>query len=213
MKIRDSQPKVGGLTTDQEVSHLLRTDRLALREFTIEDAPMLVELDSDPEVMKYISRGVPTKAEHIVDSFLPRILRTTKSELTTGFWAAILIDSNEFAGWFHLRPDRLVEDSMELGYRLRRNFWGLGLATEGSKALIRRAFERGHADTITAATLLQNEASKRVMANCGMYFDGIFYYPENMLPDWSKEERKAVRYKICRSDYFQNLESENGDMK
>ena len=46
-----------------------------------------------------------------------------------------------FIGWFHLRPP----DDPELGYRLRRDLWGRGYATEGSRALIDHAFTHGAA--------------------------------------------------------------------
>ena len=52
----------------------LETDRLVLRQFTAADLDNLVELDSDPDVMRYITGGRPTPREHVRDEVLPAFL-------------------------------------------------------------------------------------------------------------------------------------------
>jgi RimJ/RimL family protein N-acetyltransferase len=61
----------------------LETDRLRLRQFTRNDIDLLVELDSDPEVMRYITFGVPTPRASYADVFLPRWCATRSRR-----WAA-----------------------------------------------------------------------------------------------------------------------------
>ena len=116
----------------------LETERLLLRQFTPDDAEILVELDSDPRVMRYITGGIPTSRGEIEGDFL-RHLDYYRRFPGYGFWAALEKTTGEFLGWFHFRPGPDdPQDQPELGYRLRRAAWGKGLATEGSRALTAR---------------------------------------------------------------------------
>lgn len=177
---------------------LLETERLFLRRFTMADAPLLHALDSDPEVMRYISKGRPTPLDVIEQRVLPRWLSHYETYTHFGYWAAHERDSGAFTGWFHMRPDRFTPEELELGYRLMRRVWGRGYATEGGRALIERAFEAWGIDKISARTLTDNTSSRRVMEKCGLRFEEAFIYPEKMLPDWTEEERRAVKYGLSR---------------
>jgi hypothetical protein len=99
----------------------LETERMYFRRFRVEDAQLLFELDSDPEVMRFISKGQPTPLARIQNEFIPRFLDYYKQTPPRGFWAAHLRRNKEFIGWFHLRPDRISPGEMELGYRLKRS--------------------------------------------------------------------------------------------
>ena len=180
----------------------LETERLFLRPFTRDDAPLLYALDSDPEVMRYISKGKPTPLEKITDEVLPRWLRYYETSDYLGFWAAHERASGDFTGWFHLRPDRFTPEEMELGYRLMRRFWGRGYATEGSRALVEKAFIDWDIDRVVAATLVGNTASQRVMEKCGLRFETRFTYPESLLPGWTEAERQAVKYGVSRAEFL-----------
>lgn len=183
-------------------SILLETERMYFRQFRAEDASLLFELDADPEVMRYITKGQPTPLARIQNEFIPRFLEYYKQSPPRGFWAAHLRASGEFIGWFHLRPDKISPEEMELGYRLRRNVWGRGLATEGSLALIRKGFQEWGCETISARTMVGNFASRRVMEKAGLRFECEFRYPADLLHGWIAEgERRAVKYSITRADF------------
>ncbi len=150
---------------------LLQTERLILHRFTAHDADNLVELDSDPEVMRFINGGRPTTRAEIQADVLPAFLAYDERSDGYGFCAAIERLDGAFLGWFHLRPaPDARSDEPELGYRLRRSAWGRGYATEGSRALIDRAFAELGARRVTASALTGNEASTRVMEKCGLRF-------------------------------------------
>lgn len=125
----------------------LETDRLALLRFTGDDVDNVVELDSDPEVMRYLTGGKPTPREVVREDIVPRWLAYYERYDGYGFWAVIEKLTGQFLGWFHFRPhpdglrsDGTARAGVELGYRLRRAAWGKGYATEGSRALIRKGF-------------------------------------------------------------------------
>jgi RimJ/RimL family protein N-acetyltransferase len=151
------------------VSGELETARLWLRRFTADDEDALVELDGDPEVMRYLNSGLPTPPELIRDEILPRFVRYHDEHPGWGYWAAIEKASGEFIGWFglHWRTEGSPGD-VELGYRLRRAAWGQGYATEGARALVRRAFQELGVQRVLATTYQDNLASRRVMEKLGL---------------------------------------------
>jgi RimJ/RimL family protein N-acetyltransferase len=147
----------------------LETERLLLRRFTTDDVDNLVDLDSDPEVMRYITGGATTPREEVEHVDLPAFMSYYKRCDGYGFWAAIDKTTDRFLGWFHLRPhEGDPVDQPELGYRLRREAWGTGYATEGARALIRRGFTDLGAERVVASAFRDNLASRRVMEKCGM---------------------------------------------
>ncbi len=147
----------------------LETERLILRRFTPDDVDLLVELDSDPEVMRYLNGGSPTPREVIEREALPRFLRFNDRANGVGYWAAIERASGSFLGRVFLRiMDLDHPEVLDLGYRLRQAAWGQGYATEASRALLRQVFADPGIQRITAAALAGNIASRRVMEKAGM---------------------------------------------
>ena len=146
------------MTAPATAPGLLETERLWLRGFTDSDADaqLLFDLDSDPEVMRFIGPfGMPT-----VEAYRERIrtvwLPYYSPHSSRGFWAIIEKDTEQFVGWCFVRPAMDYKfaaeagwtrpSDLELGYRLRRAAWGRGLATEASAALVHRAARRPRRD-------------------------------------------------------------------
>jgi RimJ/RimL family protein N-acetyltransferase len=147
----------------------LETERLVLRRFTAGDVDNLFDLDSDPEVMRFLNGGTPTPREVIEHDILPRFLRSYERFPGCGFWAAIEKATGEFLGWFSFRPpEGAGPGEVELGYRLRKAAWGQGYATEASRALIRKAFTELGVQRVVATTFAANLASRRVMEKAGL---------------------------------------------
>jgi RimJ/RimL family protein N-acetyltransferase len=147
----------------------VETDRLVLRRFTEADVDNLFDLDSDPEVMRFLTGGKPTSRDAILNETLPRFLDYYERFAGFGFWAAIEKSTGEFVGWFEFRPrEGAGPDEVELGYRLRRSAWGRGYATEGARALIRKGFADLGVRRVVATTYQDNVASQRVMEKAGL---------------------------------------------
>lgn len=159
----------------------LETERLVLREFTAADGSLLVELDSDPEVMRYLTGGEPTSPEVVYREVLPKFLASYGRFDGLGYWAAQERASGGFVGWFALHPADDRDAGLELGYRLRQAEWGKGYATEGARALVDAAFERFGAVRVFGQTYEDNLASRRVMEKAGMRFVRAFQLvPEDL---------------------------------
>jgi RimJ/RimL family protein N-acetyltransferase len=191
---------------------LLETERLLLRRFTEDDADNLYDLDSDPDVMRYLSGGTPTPREVIKQEILPRFTSYDERFPGLGFWAAIDKGSRDFVGWFSFRP-RAEADPGEasLGFRLRKAAWGQGYATEGAQALIRLGFTELGVQRVVATTYEDNLASRRVMEKAGMTLtrrfrltaadlDGVDTYQVSSQDLWDGDD---MEYALQKSDWEQ----------
>lgn len=154
----------------------LETDRLLLRSFTEADADHLVELDSDPEVMRYLSGGRPTPPEKIREEILPRILAYNSRTDGFGRWVTVEKATGEFLGWHLLGPKgEMLPGEVELGYRLRRAGWGKGYATEASRALVDKGFAELGVGRVIAFTMFVNDRSRKVMEKTGLKYVRTFF--------------------------------------
>ena len=148
---------------------VLETPRLWLRRFTRADADNLVSLNADPDVMRFITGGVPIGRGEIEEDLLPAFLGYYERFDGYGFWAAVEKRTGEFLGCFYLTPhEGGAPGEAELGFRLRKSAWGRGYATEGSRALIRRAFTEFGLRRVVADTMAENIASRRVLEKAGL---------------------------------------------
>ncbi|WP_040406676.1 GNAT family N-acetyltransferase [Amycolatopsis nigrescens] len=178
----------------------LETTRLVLRRFTEDDVENLVLLHSDPEVMRFLT-GEPTPRAEIENEVLPGILHDYRRG-REGRWAAVERSTGEFLGRFALQPPEDGRaDERELGYRLKSSAWGRGYATEGSLALIRKAFTELGTQRVWAQTMAVNTASRRVLERAGLKYVRTFHlHFDDPLPG---TEQGEVEYELQRSDWYQ----------
>lgn len=180
----------------------LLTERVTLRRFTSDDADLLVELDSDPAVMRFLSGGEGTPPEVVRDVILPSLLAGYERWAGRfGVFAAHETATGAFLGWFCLRPLRGgPPEEPELGYRLRREAWGRGFATEVSSALVAKAFTELGARMVWGETMALNRGSQRVMEKIGMTVARNLETPDDMLAV-EGAELGGFRYEITREQW------------
>jgi RimJ/RimL family protein N-acetyltransferase len=173
---------------------ILVTPRLALRAARRDDAAHLLALDRDPEVRRFVDQPEePTLA--LMEAAIGRVLAIDASDPRVGFWMAEF--EGRFAGWFHMKPPREGDPAepgdMELGYRLHRHLWGRGLATEGSREMLRYAFAELAVPRVIACAMVENRASTRVMEKLGMQLWRRWTGKRRAGTEWS-----AVTYALAR---------------
>ncbi|MBC7421511.1 MAG: GNAT family N-acetyltransferase [Bdellovibrio sp.] len=177
----------------------LETKRIILRQFSPQDEDALLDLDSDPEVMKYLTNGKLSN-RHDIKKMMARVSALLEhSNDQFGVWVAIEKETNNFIGWFHLFPSQDEAENLNilfLGFRLKKIYWGKSYATEVSKALIEKAFNELDAVEVCAQAMKSNLASQNVMTKVGMTFRN--QYKENSLP---KGFQQAVLFSIKKSEY------------
>jgi [ribosomal protein S5]-alanine N-acetyltransferase len=148
---------------------IFQTPRLLLRQFTKADAPLILALNSDPEIVKYVheptleTEGQAQKILHEI------ILPQYRNKL--GRWAIHTKHNMDFIGWCGLkyRPEL---DEINLGYRLMQKAWGKGYATEAAQHSLNFGFNKLNLKLITGRAHIENLASIKVLEKIGMDFIG-----------------------------------------
>ena len=157
---------------------------------------LLVELDSDPEVLRHIW-GRALSREESLRHGAKRIDPEAEAR-GIGAWAGY--EGATFVGWWTLQRDPRDATTAELGYRLRREAWGRGLATEGSRALLDHAFRTLTLPRVWAGTMAVNTGSRGVMEKLGLHLE------RTVVEQWDSPlpgaELGEVYYEITREDWL-----------
>ncbi len=148
---------------------VIETERLLLRTFTVEDAPLIYELNLDPEVIRYTLD--PIKDIDHAGQVLEQVILPQYALYNHGRWAVHTKPGLEFIGWCGLkaRPER---NEIDLGYRFIKSAWGRGYATEAAWACIQYGFEKLQLQRIIGRAMPENIGSLRVLEKCGMTYIG-----------------------------------------
>ena len=154
---------------------ILETERLILRQIDSKDFDALYQMNSDPEVMKYIGDGSIRNHEQMVNE-LDMLMSYYVKNPGLGIWAMVLKDTKRFVGASGLvYYDGTSE--IEMGYRLLKENWNQGYATEVSFGLLKYGFKRLALKKIVSSAHIDNLASRRVMEKIGMrYIDDRLQY-------------------------------------
>jgi RimJ/RimL family protein N-acetyltransferase len=148
----------------------LRTSRLVLRQWRDSDLAPFAELNADPEVMLHYPSTL-TRAQSDAWVVGARALIASRG---WGLWAVEVVDGAPFIGFVGLSQPRFeahFTPAVEIGWRLAREHWGRGYATEGARAAIAFAFEELGLEEIVSFTTVANDRSRRVMERVGMTHD------------------------------------------
>jgi ribosomal-protein-alanine N-acetyltransferase len=167
----------------------LETERLVLRELLPTDDVGMFELDSNPEVHRFLGNK-PVK--HIDESRLYiENIRQQYTDNGIGRWAVILKETNEFIGWSGIK---LIKDTInnhqnfyEIGYRFIQKHWGKGYATEAGLAFVDYAFKEMKVENLYAG----NKDSRNILEKLGMHYVNSFEY-EGEEEVWYKMQNPSL---------------------
>lgn len=183
----------------------IRTPRLTLTPYKDEHSALTKQLDQTPSVMKHIGFGRPLTDDETAQVHA-WLLKSSTYVPGLGTWVAYA-EGREI-GWWILAatpkdPNNPTENfdlsRSETGYRILPEFWGRGYATEGSRGVLKHAFEGLGLDEVFGETMTVNHPSRRVMDKCGMRHAETWFstYPT---PPPGIEEGE-VRYRITRNEW------------
>ncbi|UTW54271.1 GNAT family N-acetyltransferase [Kordiimonas sp. SCSIO 12610] len=163
---------------------IIETDRLVLRSWLERDRDPFAALNADPEVMRYFP---DIQRRDVSDASVDKRMAHDK-EHGFCFWAADLKEANEFIGFIGMEIAHQGIPGAglpEIGWRLRKDIWGKGLAPEGARACLAYAFSALKASEVISITSENNVPSMRVMEKIGMHrdHDNDFDHPD--VPDES----------------------------
>lgn len=144
------------------------TDRLLIQEWQPQDWAAFRPIATNPEVMRYISAGVPWTDDQI-QSFVARQIENARRD---GYCLWKLVDKadHRVIGFCGLQKLSAIGE-VEIGWWLARDCWGKGLATEAAKAALDYGFKALKLKRIIAIARPENTASTNVMRKIGMTFE------------------------------------------
>lgn len=147
----------------------LETERVILLPWESKDWLAFKPIATNPQVMQYISAGVPWTDGKIVE-FVER-QRQHFASLGYCLWKLTIKGDPELSGFCGIQPLDDLPD-IEIGWWLAIRHWGKGIATEAARAVLKDGFERCGLNRIVALALQENRASTRIMEKLGMSYEG-----------------------------------------
>jgi RimJ/RimL family protein N-acetyltransferase len=178
------------------VDQYLQTRRLLLRPWRESDLEPFAALNADPAVMEHFAKPLDRSES---DAFVARI-RAHFAREGFGFWAVEVPGVAPLVGLVGLaRPafEAHFTPCVEVGWRLAREHWGKGYATEAARASIRFGFEQLGLDEIVSFTVPGNVRSRAVMERIGMTRSADDDFDHPALPEGHRL-RRHVLYRIRR---------------
>ncbi len=149
---------------------ILQTDRLYLREMTEDDAAHIFQLNSNPNVVRYVGEPTLSSEEEALHILHTHVFPQYKA-YRVGRWAVILKETSAFIGWCGLKF-LADEQEYDLGYRFMEEHWGNGYATEAARAVLEYGRKHLAGARIAGRAMVDNRASIHVLEKTGMRLEG-----------------------------------------
>ena len=179
----------------------VQTERLILRQWRKEDWPEFATINADPAVMEFYPCTLSTEESNALAQKLEFLI----SEKGWGLWAVESISEKSFMGFVGLHKttyDLPVTPCVEIGWRLAKEYWGKGYATEAAKASLYIAFNRLGLSEVFSFTSVLNKKSWEVMERLRMTnTHENFEHP--ILPK-NHPLREHVLYRINKQQWVEN---------
>lgn len=181
----------------------LNSARLLMRQWRDEDLPAFAQMCADPQVMRYFPQAL-TRLESA--KMIGRV-RGHFAEYGYGLWALERKDTGQFIGFTGLNVvgfDAGFTPAVEICWRLAREHWGLGYASEAAWTVLAAGFEHIDLDEIVSFTSLSNLPSQKVMQAIGMQHTAVDDFDHPKLAH-DHPLRPHVLYRINREQWLATL--------
>ena len=171
----------------------LATPRLLLRPWQDRDRAPFAAMNADPIVMTYFA--APMSLAETDEAIYRYNMQLARDGFT--MFAAEQTTTGKLIGLIgmqtmHTIVPNLPQPAVEIGWRLRRESQGQGLATEGARALIDHAFNKLHLPELVAITATGNTPSRHVMDKLGMTYRPDLDFDHPRVPTGHPHQRHAV---------------------
>jgi RimJ/RimL family protein N-acetyltransferase len=175
----------------------ITTARLVLREFTLDDVQAFYVLNSDPEVLRYTGDGGVRDLAEARKVLLERPIADYRKH-GYGRWACVEQATGELIGFAGLKFLDELQD-VDLGYRFRPAWWGRGLATEASRAVIEYGFRTLALPHILGLVKPEHTRSVRVLTKLGFRDDGLMEYFGQQVSRYVIDRESFARHTVIAS--------------
>lgn len=184
----------------------VETKRLTLRQWQSSDYAIFAEMNADPIVMRYFPKLLSKETSNIIANKCQQLMRDNG----WGFWAVSVKDAAKnnspfigMVGLNKIHPDMPFASGVEIGWRLHKDYWGQGYATEAARAALRFAFSELALDEVVAFTAVINKHSQLIMQRIGMTDTHQDF--EHPMLDSKHCLAKHVLYKITKQQWQQKI--------
>jgi len=185
---------------------VIETERLYLRQWQASDFAVFAEINADPEVMKYFPKLLSTAVSNAIAHKCQQLI----IDKGWGLWAVSLKDRSKengafigFVGLNDTHADMSFAPAVEIAWRLHKDCWGQGYATEAASAALNFAFNELSLDRVVSFTAVINKRSQQVMERIGMINTRAnFYHPAL---DANHRLAEHVLYNITRQQWNNQL--------
>lgn len=157
--------------------YIFKSDRLGFREWQESDQDIFAEMNADLEVMEYFPKPLSTEESNRFIENITQMIR----DFGYGLYAVDRLDNSEFIGYigfWHLDLEGYANPSIEIGWRLHKNHWNQGFATEGALKCLDYGFKHLKFKQLYSLTSKTNLKSERIMQKIGMHKIDEFDHPE-----------------------------------
>ena len=179
---------------------MFETERLILRKWRDEDLDAMVQMNMDPSVMECF----PSTLSASQSQELVQRIQKHFDDNGFGLYALELKSNIEVIGFAGLQiphADVPLEQCVEIGFRLRSEFWGNGYASEAARQALKIGFEQYKLPEIVSFTSIHNKRSIAVMERLGMTNHNNETFEHTRLEDGHRL-RTHVVYRIAREEYI-----------
>lgn len=173
----------------------LETARAVLRDYEHADLADFLSLKANPSVWRYSTEPPRTDREAVAAELAAVIESSTGAD--AGFRAAIDKASGRYLGEAGVLSVNSRDERCVIGYNLLPQYWGRGIATELTRALVDHAFIELGLHRVEALVMADNLASCRVLEKAGLLREGV-------LKDFARKDgsfRDVCYYGLTRQDY------------
>lgn len=186
--------------------NVIETERLYLRQWQASDFAVFAEINADPEVMKYFPKLLTPKVSDIIASKCQQLI----ANQGWGLWAVCLKDRSKengafigFVGLNDTHADMSFAPAVEIAWRLHKDYWGQGYATEAARAALNFAFTELSLDEVVSFTAVINKRSQLIMERIGMMDTRANFYHPALNPNHRLAEH--VLYNMTRQQWNNQL--------
>lgn len=192
------------------MSHIIETERLYLRQWRASDFAIFAEINADPEIMAYFPKLLTESISNLIAKKCQQLIE----DKGWGLWAVGVKNSSDkregdtfigFVGLNETHANMVFAPAVEIAWRLHKQYWGRGYATEAARAALQFAFTELTLDEVVSFTAIINKRSQLIMERIGMTNTQDNFHHPALNADHRLAEH--VLYKITREQWQNTVSS------
>jgi RimJ/RimL family protein N-acetyltransferase len=160
------------MTFDFSAFPILTTERLRLRQLTLDDAESMIQIFGTPEMLRFLKQPPVDTREKAIE--LINWLNGHYERQESVDWGITLHGGDRLIGMCGTYEWNRSDRHVDIGYHILPAYWGQGYATEAARAVIRWCFDSLDVHRVQADCTDGNIASERVMLKCGFKVEGVW---------------------------------------